>query len=151
MTKRQSNTLSLADFLPYRLSVLSNRISRSIADGYEERFQLTLPEWRVMAILGEDTDLSAGQVAERTAMDKVAVSRAVNRLLKAGRIERHFANEDKRRSVLALSKEGESIYREITPIALNYEAHLLEQFSPEETDVLNTLLEKLINSQKNQK
>jgi DNA-binding MarR family transcriptional regulator len=151
MTKRQSNTLSLADFLPYRLSVLSNRISRSIADRYEERFELTLPEWRVMAILGEETELSAGQVAEKTAMDKVAVSRAVNRLLEAGRLERHFANEDKRRSVLTLSKEGQAIYADITPIALNYEAHLFEHFTQQETDVLNTLLEKLFESQKSHK
>lgn len=63
MTKndKPSDALLLADFLPYRLSVLSNRISRSIADGYEGRFQLTLPEWRVMAVLGEEPDLSAGQ------------------------------------------------------------------------------------------
>ena len=90
--------LQLVSFLPYRLSTLSNRISRAIADLYEERFQLTLPEWRVMAVLGEEPDLSANEVAERTAMDKVAVSRAVNRLIEAGRLERHFAADDKRRA-----------------------------------------------------
>lgn len=149
MTKndKPSNTLVLADFLPYRLSVLSNRISRSIADGYEGRFQLTLPEWRVMAVLGEEPDLSAGQVADRTAMDKVAVSRAVNKLLETGRIERHFANEDRRRSVLALSDKGSEVYREIVPIALGYEARLLEQFSAKERDQLETLLTKLSQSQ----
>lgn len=144
-----SATLLLADFLPYRLSVLSNRISRSIADGYEERFQLTLAEWRVMAVLGEEPDLSAGQVADRTAMDKVAVSRAVSKLLAAGRIERHFANEDRRRSVLALSDTGQKIYHEIIPIALGYEAKLLERFSDEEKDQLDTLLSKLQASQVN--
>ncbi len=144
---KDPETLLLADFLPYRLSVLSNRISRSIADGYEERFQLTLPEWRVMAVLGEQPDLSAGQVADRTAMDKVAVSRAVSKLLDAGRIERHFANEDKRRSVLALSEDGHKIYRDVTPIALEYEAKLLEEFSDDEKRLLDGLLVKLNASQ----
>ena len=139
----KSDALLLADFLPYRLSVLSNRISRSIADRYEERFQLTLPEWRVMAVLGEEPDLSAGQVADRTAMDKVAVSRAVNKLLEAGRIERHFSNEDRRRSVIALSNEGQQIYREIIPLALDYEAKLLEHFSDEEKSQLDALIIKL--------
>lgn len=142
-----SDALLLADFLPYRLSVLSNRISRSIADGYEGKFQLTLPEWRVMAVLGEEPDLSAGQVADRTAMDKVAVSRAVNKLLETGRIERHFANEDRRRSVLALSEKGSEVYREIVPIALGYEARLLEQFSAQEREQLESLLTKLSQSQ----
>ena len=144
---KTTDALLLGDFLPYRLSVLSNRISRSIADGYEGRFQLTLPEWRVMAVLGEEPDLSAGQVADRTAMDKVAVSRAVNKLLETGRLERHFANEDRRRSVLALSDKGKAVYQDIVPIALGYEAKLLEQFSPDERQQLEALLTKLSQSQ----
>ena len=144
---KTTDALLLGYFLPYRLSVLSNRISRSIADGYEGRFQLTLPEWRVMAVLGEEPDLSAGQVADRTAMDKVAVSRAVNKLLETGRLERHFANEDRRRSVLALSDKGKAVYQDIVPIALGYEAKLLEQFSPDERQQLEALLTKLSQSQ----
>ena len=142
-----NDTLSLSSFLPYRLSVLSNRISRSIADGYEEQFQLSLPEWRVMAILGEEPNLSAGQVADRTAMDKVAVSRAVSKLLDSGRIERHFADEDRRRSVLALSESGQNTYLEITPIALAYEERLLGHFSEDEKMQLDALLKKLDLSQ----
>lgn len=135
--------LQLASFLPYRLSTLSNRISRAIADLYEERFQLTLPEWRVMAVLGEEPDLSATEVAERTAMDKVAVSRAVNRLIEAGRLERHFAADDKRRSVLALSAHGRRVYRQIVPLAINYEEALLERLTAKEIDTLDGLLKKL--------
>ncbi|WP_417456866.1 MarR family winged helix-turn-helix transcriptional regulator [Kordiimonas sp.] len=141
--KKNEDTLHLGDFLPYRLSVLSNRISRAIADGYEERFQLGLPEWRVMAVLGGEPDLSAAQVAERTAMDKVAVSRAVNKLLENGRLERHFSPEDKRRSVLALSEDGLKIYREIIPIALGYESRIMEKLTPVERQALTSLLDKL--------
>ena len=135
--------LQLASFLPYRLSTLSNRISRAIADLYEERFQLSLPEWRVMAVLGEEPDLSATEVAERTAMDKVAVSRAVNRLIEAGRLERHFAADDKRRSVLALSAHGRRVYRQIVPLAIKYEEALLERLTAKEIDTLDGLLKKL--------
>lgn len=143
MKKVADDAICLAEFLPYRLSVLSNRISRAIADGYEEQFQLTLPEWRVMAVLGEESDLSAAQVAERTAMDKVAVSRAVNKLLDTGRLERHFSPEDKRRSVLALSEEGRTIYKEVIPIALGYESKILDRLSAVEKEALQSLLDKL--------
>lgn len=143
MTKLSDGVLFLGDFLPYRLSVLSNKISQAIASGYEERFQLTLPEWRVMAILGGEPELSAGEVAERTAMDKVAVSRAVKKLLDAGRIERTFSPEDKRRSVLTLSESGEEIYRQIVPIALGYEEKILEKLSTDEQAQLYSLLDKL--------
>ena len=135
--------LCLRNFLPYRLSILSNRVSHAIAEQYEEKFQLSVQEWRVMAVLGEECGLSAGQVAKRTEMDKVAVSRAVGKLLDTGRITRKFSKEDKRRSVLTLSDTGIGIYNKIVPLALGYEAKLLEQLSEEEQHLLDSLLVKL--------
>ena len=74
--------LELERFLPYRLSILSNRVSQAIAREYTERFNLSMTEWRVMAVLARfnGEGMSAREVAERTAMDKVAVSRALARL-----------------------------------------------------------------------
>jgi DNA-binding MarR family transcriptional regulator len=136
-------TLKLQEFLPYRLSVLSNRISRAIADRYEEQFQISLPEWRVIAVLGESTEISAGFVAKKTAMDKVAVSRAVNKLITSGLLIRKFANDDKRRSVLSLSESGGEVYKEVAPLALDYENKLLKQLTAEDQTLLKELLGKL--------
>lgn len=135
--------LQLEKFLPYRLSVLSNRISRSISDRYEQRFSLTLAEWRTLAVLGENSELSAAQVAERTAMDKVAISRAVNNLIKKGRIDRYFSEDDRRRSVLALSSVGRDIYQQVVPMALAYERDILQELSKEEQKFLHRILKKL--------
>ena len=117
--------LDLDRFLPYRLSVLTNHVSDAIARQYSERFDLTIPEWRVMAALGNTPGLSASEVATRTAMDKVAVSRAVARLLAKGHIERGTASHDKRQSVLRLSDEGWKIYDQVAPLALEHEQRLL--------------------------
>jgi len=135
--------LILRKFLPYRLSVLSNRISQAIADNYEEKFSLTLPEWRMIAVLGEESNLSAAEVSHRTAMDKVAVSRAVKNLLASGRLERHFSNDDRRRSVLSLSDRGRKVYQKVLPLALSYEVRLLSGLSAEEQDFLDNILDKL--------
>ncbi|WP_255938730.1 MarR family winged helix-turn-helix transcriptional regulator [Kordiimonas sp. SCSIO 12610] len=137
------NKLKLQAFLPYRLSVLSNRISRAIADRYEEQFQISLPEWRVVAVLGDTPDISAGSVAQKTAMDKVAVSRAVNKLLESGLLIRKMSNEDKRRSILSLSEKGAEIYGQVAPLAIDYENKLLEQLSDEDRTQLEDLLNKL--------
>lgn len=135
--------LKLKNFLPYRLSVLSNRISQAIADRYQERFSLSLPEWRTIAILGEESDLSAAEVSDRTAMDKVAVSRAVKNLLATNRLVRHFSSDDRRRSVLSLSMDGRKVYEEVLPLALSYEAALLSGLSEEEQAFLDNILVKL--------
>lgn len=135
--------LELPQFLPYRLSVLSNRISQSIAHLYDRRFGLAMTEWRVMAIVGRYPDLSANEVAQRSAMDKVAVSRAVARLLERGLLSRQIHQNDRRRSMLALSAEGMRIYDEVAPLALELEQRLLAGMSAEERTLLFGLLDRL--------
>ena len=135
--------LDLEHFLPYRLSVLSNRISQAIATRYAQRFGIGVTEWRVVAVLGRYPDLSAGEVAARTAMDKVAVSRAVARLLERGFVERDTHGDDRRRSVLALSRSGKRIYDEIAPLALDLERRLLSRLDAGERASLDALLDKL--------
>ncbi|HEV2563106.1 MAG TPA: MarR family winged helix-turn-helix transcriptional regulator [Rhizomicrobium sp.] len=135
--------LDLDNFLPYRLSVLTNRVSSAIARQYSERFNLSVPEWRVMAVLGNDAGLSAREVAARTAMDKVQVSRAVASLMRARRVQRQVDAQDARITRLSLTERGRAIYDEIGPLALHLESVLLSALSPEERKQLGALLDKL--------
>lgn len=142
-----SDTLHLDLFIPYRLSVLSNIISRSVARLYAERFDLTIPEWRVMAVLGLEEDrgeaLCANSIVTRTAMDKVQVSRAVSRMIDSGLVDRTIDPGDRRRSLLRLTDRGRQTYREIVPAALKYEEELLESLSTEDIITLDRLVTKL--------
>ena len=136
--------LILEDFLPYRLSITSHTVSTNIARVYEKRFGVSIPEWRVIAILGRYPGLSAVEVADRTLMDKVAVSRAVTKLIKNGRIDREFADADRRRSILNLSEEGRKVHNEIAPLALEFEQELVEDISEEDYEKFNATLEQLL-------
>jgi DNA-binding MarR family transcriptional regulator len=140
--------LELDRFLPYRLSVLSNRISQDIAALYGERFGLNVTEWRILAVLGRYPDLSATEVAERTAMDKVAVSRAVTSLLASGRLKRRLAGDDRRRSMLQLSAKGYRVYDEVAPLALAYERRLLDGLREDERAALDRLLSRMEESER---
>ena len=137
--------LELERFLPYRLSILSNRVSQAIAREYTERFSLSMTEWRVMAVLARfnGAGMSAREVAERTAMDKVAVSRALARLTSAGRVSRATHGGDKRRSVLRLTAKGWKIHDTVAPRARAHERELLGHLSAEEKRVLTQILDKL--------
>jgi DNA-binding MarR family transcriptional regulator len=135
--------LDLEHFLPYRLSVLSNRVSDAIFRTYADRFALGVTEWRVMAVLGRYPGLSANEVAQRTAMDKVAVSRAVTRLVESGRLQREVHHGDRRRSVLRLSEAGGRIYDEVAPLALEFERRLLGGMDAAERELLFRLLDRL--------
>jgi len=141
--KAREAALHLEDFLPYRLSVLTNRVSGAIARHYSERFALSVPEWRVMAVLGGTPDLSAREVSRKTAMDKVQVSRAVAGLIAARRVQSEPDGQDRRITRLSLTPRGRAIYDEIVPLALHLEAVLLSALSAEEKAQLDRLLEKL--------
>jgi len=151
MTDNPGKQLKLEEFLPYRLSILSNKVSRAIADSYAERFDLSISEWRVIAVLSRFPGISAAQVAGRTAMGKVAVSRAVSRLISTDRIQRRFADADRRRSILELTDKGHAIYKEIRPIAQRYEDTLLKGLSNTEKRQLDALLTKLTDTAENLK
>ena len=137
--------LHLEHFVPYRLSVLTNIVSMSIADAYEREFGLTIPQWRVLAVLARYPGLSAIEVAERTAMDKVAVSRAVQGLLAARRLVRSYDSGDRRRTRLRLSSAGKSVYTRVAPLALTYEKKLLDALSPTDRKALDRLLGRLVS------
>jgi DNA-binding MarR family transcriptional regulator len=141
--RNDGEKLELGEFLPYRLSVLTNRVSAAIARQYAERFDLTPAEWRVMAALGNTPGLSSREVAARTAMDKVQVSRAVARLVEAGRVGRAVDASDGRIARLSLSANGRAIYRKIVPQALQIEAQLVEPLSGAERDQFHRILAKL--------
>ena len=136
--------LHLENFLPYRLSVLSNTVSSAIAMAYFDNFGLTIPEWRVMAVLAANPGLSAAEVTARTAMDKVAVSRAVATLISAGRLRRTMAKSDRRRTHLELTPTGKRVYARVVPMALNYERHLIAPLSARERATLDRLLRVLL-------
>jgi DNA-binding MarR family transcriptional regulator len=143
-TPEEAGSLTLERFVPYRLSVLSNVVSRAIARIYAERFDLTIPEWRVMAQLGRHGRLSASEIVGLTAMDKVRVSRAVTRLEAAGRLAAVADAGDRRRQRLSLTAAGRRIYRDIVPLALEREALLLAVLDEDERAWLDRLLGKLL-------
>ncbi|WP_290979834.1 MarR family transcriptional regulator [Ferrovibrio sp.] len=139
----QTARLVLETFLPYRLSVMTNRISGALSRHYAERFGIGIPEWRVIANLGRQPEMSANEVVERSAMDKVTVSRAVAALEQKGLLLRSRDSGDKRKSQLRLSPRGEAVYAEIVPLALGFERDLLAQLTPEERAVLERVIDKL--------
>jgi len=135
--------LDLDRFVPYRLSVLTNRVSSAIARHYSEQFGLSIPEWRVMAVLGQSPELSAREVAIRTAMDKVQVSRAVASLMRTRRVARSNDAKDGRVTRLSLTRQGKAIYDEIVPLALHLEELFLSTLNAEERRMLDHLMTKL--------
>jgi DNA-binding MarR family transcriptional regulator len=136
----------LAGFLPYQLSIASNAVSDLIAERYRNRFALTIPEWRVMAVLGDAAAkraLTQRALTEATLMDKVAVNRAVKVLEQRGLVARLPNPADGRSQWLELTDEGRAIHAEVMPLALAIERELLSALDAGEQAALRQILRRL--------
>lgn len=125
------------------MSVATESVSRAFAERYEAEFGLSIPEWRVMAILGEGEPLLTQAVIARTGMDRVKVSRAVIRLAEKGLVSRTPHPEDQRAQVLRLSARGAALYRRIVPRAHALQAELAAALTPAEATALLGMLDRL--------
>ena len=133
----------LDEFLPYQLSIASNAASNRIAGIYRDQFDLRIPEWRIMAVLGDAGAATQRELAARTVMDKVAVNRACRALEERGLLERAPNATDGRSHHLALTAEGKAIYARIMPLTREMEQWLFAAFSDEERATFSRMLARV--------
>ncbi|MBX9758347.1 MAG: MarR family winged helix-turn-helix transcriptional regulator [Beijerinckiaceae bacterium] len=145
---QEGDAFALDRFLPYQLSVAAEALSRLFARRYEEAFGIAVPEWRVIAVLGEGSDAGAQRletqaIIDRTQMDAVRVSRACARLTAKGLVSRTVNPADQRAHVLALTARGHEVYASIAPMALDLERSLMAGLDAQERRTLEDLLAKI--------
>ncbi|MEE9330399.1 MAG: MarR family transcriptional regulator [Parvularculaceae bacterium] len=139
----QNSDFNLADFMPYQLSILSTRVSALIAQDYQARFGISIPEWRVIVVLASAGELSATGIAEATRMDKVRVTRTVQGLIGNQLATRRASLEDGRSTLLTLSAKGQEIYQEIIPLARKAEQDILSPLAEAEKTALQAIIDKM--------
>lgn len=129
--------------MPYRLSILSNKVSGIVAETYKDKFALSITEWRIMAVLGEFPGISADEISLKTQIEKSILSRAISKLLKRNLIERSVAKDDRRRSEITLSATGLTVYKEVVPLSYQYEESLLSCLNEHEQRQFSELIDRL--------
>lgn len=143
MSIQSDVTLSLEDFLPYRLSRLSNLVSAAVARVYSERYGLQVADWRVMALVHRMPGSGTSDLAQTGALDKVAVTRALSRLEKKNLVLKKPNEHDRRRQRVYLTIEGRYLFNEIAPAALRVERQLLENIDPREWELADRVIRQL--------
>lgn len=138
-----SKAMDINAYVPCQMAALTHTIMRSVATVFEVRFNISVPEWKVLAIIAEKPGLSAVAVAHLAEMDTVAVSRAVSKLMDRNLVARELDNEDRRRSILNLSTEGQDLHAQISPLAAQLEDSLFENFTEDEKRVFEKAIATL--------
>ncbi|PHS37373.1 MAG: hypothetical protein COA91_10120 [Robiginitomaculum sp.] len=136
----------LKDFLPYKLSILSQSVSGLIAQEYENKFGLNMNQWRTLVVINANQPVTARTISDLTLLDKMTISRTVRSLKARKLVQTATSGSDARRLMLSLTKSGTQIYDEVIPIAKNYETRLLAALTPQEQHELEVTMEKLLQS-----
>lgn len=144
-TATESDVLELEGFLPYRLNVLATLVSQSLARVYGERFGISIPEWRILATLGQFTEMTAREIGQHSRMHKTTVSRAVSALEKRHLVARRPNRQDMREAFLAMTPRGQSIYAEIVPLARSFARDLSQDIRAEDLAVVDRVISQLLS------
>lgn len=110
-----TDTFDIDNFTPYRLAVASRIFSEEVAKIYRERFELSIPEWRVLAHLMKEGKASVRDIEARVAMEKSKVSRATDRLRERGLLTKRADTMDRRLLHIELTDDGKALMTELIP------------------------------------
>jgi DNA-binding MarR family transcriptional regulator len=135
--------LKIEEFLPYRLNVCANTVSRALSRIYSERYKIGVPEWRVLVTLGQFGLKTAKDVGIHSEMHKTKVSRAVAQLERRKWVTRRANRADLREAFLSLTPAGRDIYNELAPIALEFVRQLMDSVDAADRAALDRALKKL--------
>ncbi|ANY81866.1 MarR family transcriptional regulator [Microvirga ossetica] len=131
--------LALEAFLPYRLNRIAAAVSQDFRSVYGPHHDLTIPEWRVLATLGQSEKISAKEIGRHSSMHKTKVSRAVRALEERRWLTRRESEEDRREEILSLTTQGRKVYNDIVPKALAFEKQILDRLGPDAAHLLSAL------------
>ena len=140
----KATPLDLDRFLPYRLDILAESVSRALSRLYKERYGLDVPEWRVLAHLGQYAPITARDIGAHSRMHKTKVSRAVAELQRLGFLNRAGSAQDRREALLSLTAKGKAAYDDLAPKAADFARHLLDDLSTGERKVLDNAIDRLL-------
>ena len=133
--------LQLEAFLPYRLNRIAAAVSQDFRSVYGPHHDLTIPEWRVLATLGQFEEMSAKAIGRHSAMHKTKVSRAVRALEERRWLKRSVSTADRREEILSLTALGREAYQQIVPKAVAFERRILDELGPGAAPLLAALEE----------
>jgi DNA-binding MarR family transcriptional regulator len=138
-----STAFELGEFLPYRMLVVTSKVTQVFAERYKREFGITIPESRILNVLGRRSPLSSWEICEQTTLNKTRVSVALNSLVGAGLVDRATHETDQRQLQLSLTRKGEALRQKMVAAALQMEQQVIASFGPADRKAFMNLLDRI--------
>ena len=129
--------------ISYRISILATLVRKALSEIYRDDPGLTEPEWRVLTTVAHMGPLASGDIGLHMTLDRMAISRALSRLLKLKLVTRSPLERDQRMTEVKLSGHGELIFSTLARQAAEIEQVILDPLSKEEASEFLRLIDKI--------
>jgi len=142
----QHQLFDIENSFAFKMVKLVNVMTREFQREFENELNVSLVEWRIIAVLHKNANLSAADIARRTGHNQMVISRAVKRLEKSRHIERKTNPVDGRRLVLKLTGSGIRVFEQISPLAIRWEKALADEMLPQDIIGISRLIDRAIEN-----
>jgi DNA-binding MarR family transcriptional regulator len=142
------SNLNFEDFLTFRLTRLTNALRTNLTKRYLEEFELSLPEWRLLAMIARFAPMRFSEVTSRSSMDKGQVSRTLRVMEKRGLTKmktiKGAASDALAAPVMvSITPKGAALYKAVLPAARRRQAEMILSLSESERLRLYETIDKL--------
>jgi len=107
---------------------------------------LTVPRWRILAVLNLDDGLTIGEISQHTALEHVAASRVVAQMERERLVIRETGANDNRYTHVYLTKKGQKTYNELYPRAIAQEKMALAGLPQKEIAAFISTSKKILSN-----
>ena len=139
---RGARPVFIRDYLSYLLAQASHSIYREF-DAKVRAAGLSSLEWRVLATLSDCDGLTIGELAAEVLAQQPTLTKVVDRLERAGLVERRNDPADLRRTLVLETDRGRSSVSPLLAAAKAHERAVLGAFPAREVAALKTMLRAL--------
>ncbi len=142
--RKHPPTSSIEDVITFRLQRLVSIGDRAGQQWSERMFDLSLNEWRLLALVKSRAPARAGDMADLLLMDKSQTSRVIKSLLNKGLVKNTPDPDDGRAISLKTTAQADAMYRDVFDEVMRSNERILEPLDTEEVELLHRILGKLI-------
>jgi len=135
--------LDLDNYLPYLVNRVGNIIAEQFGGEALAPYGLSIPMWRVMAVLASEGSQRQIDLAEYTSIEVSTLSRIVTRLVRMGVVSRTRSTSNTREVVVKLTAKGNAQVSRLIPVAHDYESVAIAGLRPEELSALKNALRRV--------
>jgi DNA-binding MarR family transcriptional regulator len=112
-------------------------------DAHIRQLGLTMPQFDVIATLGNTDGMMMSQLAEKTLVTKGTLTGIVDRLEQKGLVRREVPPDNRRCFIVMLTPAGQELFEEIFPTHIHYLKERLSALSEAEMEQLQSSLQRL--------